>query len=105
MFFWGSATSAHQVEGGNKNDFSAGGLDAGRACDSYNRYEEDFDIVKSLGQNAHRFSIEWSRIEPEEGKFNQKEIEHYRAVIMALKKRGLEPFVTLWHFTNPIWFA
>jgi len=78
---------------------------SGRACDHYNRYEEDFDIAKKLGHNAHRFSIEWSRIEPEEGKFNQKEIEHYRDVIRALKKRNLEPFVTLWHFTCPIWFA
>lgn len=105
MFYWGSATSAYQVEGGNKNDFSEAGLDAGRACNHYNLFEKDFDIAKSLGQNAHRFSIEWSRIEPEDGKFNQKELDHYREVIAALRKRGLEPFVTLWHFTNPIWFA
>ena len=53
---------------------------SGRACDHYNRYEEDFDLAKSLGHNAHRFSIEWSRIEPEEGKFSEEAIEHYRKV-------------------------
>lgn len=78
---------------------------AGFACDSYNRYEEDFDIAKSLNQNAHRFSIEWARIEPEEGKFDEKEVGHYRKVLDALRERGLEAFVTLWHFTLPIWFA
>ncbi|QQG46364.1 MAG: glycoside hydrolase family 1 protein [Candidatus Niyogibacteria bacterium] len=136
-FYWGSSTSAHQVEGGNINDWSdwekenaarlakealnknypdyilndyPGPLRrenyiSGRTCDHYNRYEEDFDIAKSLGHNAHRFSIEWSRIEPEEGKFNEKEIEHYREVINALKTRGIEPFVTLWHWTLPIWFS
>ncbi|EKE21009.1 MAG: hypothetical protein ACD_7C00385G0008 [uncultured bacterium] len=78
---------------------------SGRACDHYNRYEEDFDLAKVGGHNAHRFSIEWSRIEPEEGKFDEKEIEHYRQVLMALQERGLEPFVTLWHWPNPIWIG
>lgn len=78
---------------------------SGIACDHYNRYEEDFDIVKSLGQNAFRFSIEWSRIEPEEGRFDEKEIEHYKKVIKALKVRGIEPFVTLWHWSNPLWIS
>ena len=77
---------------------------SGAACDHYHRFREDFDIAKSLGHNAHRFSIEWSRIEPEEGKFDEKEIEHYREVIRALCERGLEPFVTLWHWTLPLWF-
>lgn len=110
-FYWGSAASAYQVEGGITNNdwayFARQGKvpDAGLACDHYNRYEEDFDIAKDLGQNAHRLSIEWSRVEPEEGKFSEKEIEHYRKVILALKERNLEPFVTLHHFTNPIWFA
>ena len=75
----------------------------GRACDFYNRYESDLDIAKSLGLNAFRISIEWSRIEPEEGKFDEREIEHYRKVIEAIRARGMEPFVTLWHFTNPLW--
>ncbi|HDH07473.1 MAG TPA: glycoside hydrolase family 1 protein, partial [Candidatus Moranbacteria bacterium] len=76
---------------------------SGQACDHYNRYEEDFNIAKELGHNVHRFSIEWSRVEPEEGKFDEKEIEHYRNVIKALRERGMEPFVTLWHWTNPLW--
>jgi len=76
---------------------------SGIACDHYNRFREDFDIAQQLGHNAHRFSIEWSRIEPEEGKFNNEEIEHYREVIKALRDRGLEPFVTLWHWTLPLW--
>src|SRR3989338_874821 len=108
-FFWGAATSAHQVEGGNHNDWSefekTRGLEqSGRACDHYNSFREDFDIAKSLGHNAHRFSLEWSRIEPEEGKFYEREIQHYRDVIKALRERGLEPFVTLWHWTVPLWF-
>jgi len=135
-FFWGAATSAHQVEGGNLNDWSvwekenAGRLVrkakkywqpwqqekfpemfkpanyiSGRACNHYELYEQDFNLAKSLGHNAHRFSIEWSRIEPAEGKINRKEIEHYRQVLLALKERGIEPFVTLNHFTLPIWLA
>ena len=76
---------------------------SGRACDHYNRYEEDFDIAQSLGHNVHRFSIEWSRIEPEEGKWDEKEIEHYRKVIRALHELGMEPFVTLWHWCIPLW--
>lgn len=108
-FFWGSATSAHQVEGGNCNDWTewekAQGLEqSGRACDHYNRFREDLDIARSLGHNAHRFSIEWSRIEPREGEFDEKEIQHYRDVVLALRGRGLEPFVTLWHWTAPLWF-
>lgn len=122
-FKWGSATSAHQVEGGNHNDWSEWEGSAkrveqlkkegknpddfisGKACDSYNRYEEDFDIAKSLNQNIHRLSIEWSRIEPKEGRFDHEAMLHYVNVIKALRARGLEPMVTLWHFTNPIWFA
>lgn len=106
-FFWGTATSAYQVEGGIKNDWSEAGkkYDAGQACDHYNRFEQDFDLAKKMNNNAHRFSIEWAHIEPEQGKFNQKEIEHYKKVIKALKDRGLEPFVTLYHWTLPVWFA
>ncbi|MBI2670158.1 MAG: glycoside hydrolase family 1 protein [Candidatus Yanofskybacteria bacterium] len=110
-FFWGSATSSYQVEGGIEyNDWAQAAREgkmpaAGKAADHYNRYEEDFDIAKSLNQNAHRFSIEWARIEPEEGRFDEDAIEHYRKVLQALRGKGLEPFVTLWHFTLPIWFA
>lgn len=78
---------------------------SGEACDSYHRFREDFDIAKSLGHTAHRFSIEWSRIEPEEGIFDGAEIAHYRAVVRALRERGIEPFITLWHWTLPVWLA
>ncbi|MEZ4104407.1 MAG: family 1 glycosylhydrolase [Candidatus Paceibacterota bacterium] len=110
-FYWGAATSAFQVEGGITGmDWETAankGLvpKIGRAADHYNRYEEDFDIAKELGHNSHRFSIEWARIEPEEGKFDEEAIEHYRQVLKALKKRDLTPFITLWHFTLPQWFA
>lgn len=76
---------------------------SGKACDHYNLFEKDFDLAKELGHNAHRFSIEWSRIEQVEGEFDAKEIEHYRKVISALRERGIEPFVCLWHWTHPLW--
>lgn len=78
---------------------------SGLACDHYRRYEEDFDIAKSLGHNVHRFSIEWSRIEPRRGEYDDDAINHYKKVITALKKRGIEPFVTLFHWTTPVWVA
>jgi beta-glucosidase len=78
---------------------------SGIACDHYRRFEEDFDIAQSLGHNAHRFSIEWSRIEPSENVFDQDAIDHYRQVLQALKKRNITPFVTLWHWTLPVWLA
>lgn len=110
-FYWGAATASYQVEGGIENcDWAKAAREGkvppcGRAADHYHRYEEDFDIAKSLGHNCHRISIEWARIEPEEGKFDEKEIEHYLAVIAALRARHIKPFVTLWHFTLPQWFA
>jgi beta-glucosidase len=78
---------------------------SGLATDHYHRFEEDFALAKKLGHNAHRFSIEWARIEPFSGIWNEKEIEHYRAVIASLKKHKIEPFVTLWHWTLPRWLA
>lgn len=110
-FYWGAATASYQVEGGIENcDWAKAAREGkvppcGRACDHYNRYEADFDIAKSLGHNAHRFSVEWARIEPEQGKFDEKEIEHYRAVLRSLQARGITPFITLWHFTLPLWFS
>lgn len=77
---------------------------SGEGVQHFTRYKEDFDIAKGLGLNAFRFSIEWSRIEPEEGKWDQAAIDHYRNYIRELKKRGLEPFLNLWHWTNPVWF-
>ena len=78
---------------------------SGQACDHWNRFNEDFDLAKSLGHNAHRLSLEWARIEPEKGKFNQEAINHYGQVIEALNNRGLQPFVTINHFSLPLWFS
>ncbi len=78
---------------------------SGRAVDHYNRYEEDFELVKKLNLNAFRFGIEWSRIEPTDGKWDEKEIEHYKTYIHELKKRGIQPVINLWHWTLPIWLA
>ncbi len=78
---------------------------SGRGVDHYKRYEEDFDIAKSLNLNAFRFSIEWSRIEPEEGEWDEAEVEHYKQYIKALQGRGIEPFLNIWHWTTPTWFV
>ncbi len=111
-FLWGTATSAYQVEGGNLNnqwyEFERPGETVrdgcGIACDHYNRFEEDFSLMEEFGHTAHRFSIEWSRIEPEEGRWDEREVEHYRRVLESLHRHNLVPFVTLHHFTNPLWF-
>jgi beta-glucosidase len=111
-FLWGAATSSHQVEGDNRNnDWWAAELAgqvpfrSGEACRHFTMFGSDFDLARSLGHNAHRFSLEWSRIEPRQGHFDAAAIHHYRQVIEALRARGLEPVVTLHHFTNPAWFA
>jgi beta-glucosidase len=110
-FLWGAATSAYQVEGNNTNsdwwewEKLNRRVSSGSACQHYELYKEDFDLAKALNHNAHRLSLEWSRIEPEQGKFSEQELKHYRDVILALKERGLEPIVTLHHFSNPIWFT
>jgi beta-glucosidase len=100
-FLWGAATSAHQVEGDNiNNDWWEWEKSAnlketsGPACRHYQFFKEDFDLASSLNHNAHRFSIEWSRISISEREFSSQEISHYRDVILALKERGLEPIVT-----------
>jgi len=113
-FVFGSATAAHQVEGNNcHNDWWAHerlpGTNAkepsGVACDHYRRYAEDFGLLRALGQRAHRLSLEWSRIEPEEGEIQAAEIDHYRRVLGRLRELGIEPWVTLHHFTLPRWFV
>ena len=112
-FLWGAATSAHQTEGNNvASDFWAlenrpGGFlpdRSGDACDSYHRWREDLDIVRDLGLNAFRFSLEWARIEPVEGRISRAELAHYRRVVEGCLERGLTPVVTLHHFTSPLWF-
>ncbi len=111
-FFIGASTAAHQVEGNNiHNDcwaqeqmvhttYMEPSLDA---VDHYNRYEEDIKLIAAAGLNAYRFSIEWARIEPEEGRFDGTEAEHYRKVILCCKENGIEPIVTLHHFSSPKW--
>jgi beta-glucosidase len=137
-FLWGAATSAHQVEGNQHNQWSVWELEnakalaaraeyhlndldvwdkinheardpnnyiSGRSAEHYERFEEDFDILKSMGLNAFRFSVEWSRIEPTEGAWNAAEIEHYKQYVQSLKRREIEPMVTLFHFSLPVWFT
>jgi beta-glucosidase len=113
-FLWGSATSAHQVEGGNVNndwwDFehdpaTAARESSGDGIDHFHRYADDFALLATLGHNAHRLSLEWSRIEPAPGEFSRAALAHYRRVLTALRDTGLTGFVTLHHFTLPRWFA
>ena len=111
-FMVGAATAAHQVEGNNihsdywamehmkHTSFNEPSMDA---VDHYNRYEEDIHLMAEAGLNTYRFSIEWARIEPEEGKFDQSEIEHYRDVLKCCRDNGIEPVVTMMHFTSPVW--
>lgn len=111
-FLVGAATAAHQVEGNNIHsdywamehmkygNFNEPSLDA---VDHYNRYEEDIKMVAEAGLNAYRFSIEWARIEPEQGVYDENEIEHYRKVLTCCRENGVEPIVTMMHFTSPKW--
>ncbi len=113
-FLWGSATAAHQIEGGNWNtDWWAfehapgtGCVEpSGDACDSWHRYPEDISLVRDFGLAAYRFSIEWARIEPEDGEFSRAAIEHYRRVCATCLDNGIQPVVTFHHFTTPRWMA
>ena len=137
-FMWGASTSAHQVEGGNHNQWTIWELThaaelakkahktyghlpiwdqiksqaenpdnyvSGRGTDHYNRYEEDFKLLKKLNLNTYRFGIEWSRLEPEEGKWDEAAVEHYRLYIDKLHEMDIEPVLNVWHWTVPVWFA
>ena len=114
-FLWGTATAAHQVEGNNtNNNWSAwekrgkvvAGHSAGRACDWWGgRWKEDFDRAAEAGQNAHRFSVEWSRIQPEVDSWNDDALDIYRQMLSGLRDRGMTPMVTLHHFTDPLWLV
>jgi beta-glucosidase len=113
-FIWGTATAGHQVEGDNVNsDFwvmehvqdTVFREPSGDACDQYHLYEKDIDLLASLGFNAYRFSIEWSRIEPEEGFFSTAQLEHYRRMLTYCWQNEITPFVTLHHFSSPKWVA
>jgi beta-glucosidase len=111
-FIWGTATAAHQIEGGNVNndwwDFEhapgSGVVEpSGDACDSWHRWEEDVALVAGMGLSAYRFSLEWSRIEPAPGEWSAAALTHYRQIAEACRERGVEPMVTLHHFTTPRW--
>jgi beta-glucosidase len=113
-FVWGTATAAHQVEGNNwNNDWwaweHAPGTPcvepSGDACDHYHRYPDDVRLLRDLGFNAYRFSLEWSRIEPESGEFSNVALDHYRRMCGTCHELGLEPIVTFHHFTTPRWVA
>jgi beta-glucosidase len=119
-FLWGSATASHQVDGGNDNNnwsrweqsFDDNGQprvhngdSAGAAAEHWERYPEDIARMREdLGLNSYRFSIEWSRVEPEQGRFDPEAIAHYHGMIDALIEAGIAPMITLHHFTNPLWF-
>ena len=118
-FFWGTATASHQVEGNCKNNnwhnwennFNSDGQPrikdnqkAGLACDHWNRFKDDVSLLKELGVSHYRLSLEWSKIETEKNKFNEDALNHYSEVIDFLLENNIVPYVTLHHFTNPIWF-
>src|SRR5215469_7909598 len=113
-FYWGAATAAHQVEGGNVyNDHwvlehTPGTIyrePSGDACDHYHRYRGDMALLAGLGFNLYRFSLEWSRIEPEEGEFSRAALAHYRRMLATCHEFGLTPMVTFHHLTSPRWLA
>ncbi len=113
-FLWGAATAAHQVEGDNTNsDWWAWELrpdtpcrePSGTACDHYRRYPEDVAMLAGIGLNTYRYSVEWARVEPSEGTFDEAALDHYRAMTDTVIAAGMTPMVTLNHFTLPAWLA
>ena len=111
-FLLGASTAAHQVEGNNRYsdlwaqeqmEHSSFAEPSNDAVDHYHRYEEDIALLAGAGLNAYRFSIEWARVEPQEGCFDESELEHYRKVIRCCREHGVEPVVTLHHFSSPKW--
>lgn len=115
-FLWGVTTAGEQVEGNNNSQYddpstapkgAYGGVPyqfAGKACNSYEMYEDDIKLIKQMNLNTYRMSLEWSRIEPAEGQFNEEAIEHYRKVLKALKDNGIKVALTLHHNSHPVWF-
>ncbi len=113
-FRWGTATAAHQIEGGNvNNDWwrwehnpeSGCKESSGDCCDSWHRWPEDVALLKELGFTDYRFSLEWSRIEPAEGEFSTVALDHYARLCEGLREAGIAPVVTFHHFTTPVWLA
>ena len=113
-FLWGVATAAHQIEGNNVNSdywllehLTNTGFPepSGDACNSWERWRDDIALVAGLGLNAYRFSVEWARIEPEQGQFSAAVLDHYRRMCAACREAGIAPVVTFHHFTSPRWLA
>ena len=115
-FLWGAATAAHQVEGDNRTsdwwEWETDGSSkvpfaepSGIACDHLHRYRDDIALLASLGLNTYRFSVEWARVEPRAGEFDQAALAHYSDVVAACVQSGVTPIVTLQHFTLPAWVA
>jgi len=132
-FLWGAATSSHQIEGGNVNNWSKWEnktaeerakraennsiipeylkeeacnperRKSGIASDSLHRWKEDIKVIKEMGLNSYRFSIEWSRIFPKKGVVSEEGLKYYRNLIRELKSNSIEPIVTCWHWTIPVW--
>ncbi len=109
----GAATAATQIEGGDENNNWArfasrnkifDGTSPVRACDHYNRWREDIDLMADMGIEAYRFGVEWSRIEPIPGEYDESVLAHYREEIEYMISKGIRPMLTLHHFTNPLWF-
>jgi len=109
-FLFGVATSSHQNEGNNhlnnwwdweiKRNLEKSGI----ACNSFVEYKADIDLVKELGCNAYRFSLEWSRIYLDEDQIDQKALRIYKKMVRYCLKKNIEPIITLHHFTRPQWF-
>ena len=113
-FLWGVASAGHQCEGDNvtSDTWFAERVQptvfrepSGRACNGYGLWREDVDLAAGMGLNAYRFSVEWARVEPVEGEFQQAALEHYGAIVDRCHERGMSPVVTFSHFTSPHWFA
>ncbi|WP_068716896.1 family 1 glycosylhydrolase [Vibrio tritonius] len=113
-FLWGAASAGHQIEGNNINSdiwlmenlsTTVFKEPSGDACNSFELWEHDLDIAKEIGLNCYRFSLEWARIEPTAGTFSKAMIDHYLRIVKGCVDRGLEPIVTINHFSNPVWFA
>ena len=110
-FLWGASISSYQTEGNNTNanwwrweEKGKTKSRSGKACNYWEDYKSYHDYLSELGVNAYRLSLEWSRIEPEEGKFSTEALNHYREILEDLKKRNIKVVLTLWHWTVPIWF-
>ncbi len=113
-FRWGAASAGHQTEGGNTGSDTwflehvrptVFRQPSGQACNSYELWREDVDLVAGLGLDAYRFSVEWARVEPAEGQFSAEALAHYRAIVDRCLATGIAPVVTYNHFTSPHWFA